>query len=246
MQSINLSRRFYCSRHHQTEVPPCPHWWRNGPRPLWQEIRFKAFQNVESSWNFKCSGTRSISICISLRPLDSMSNMCTSYVLEVCNAAWKGYELQLDCSHPRSVPSRCSRDQASSSDLGHVCTKRSFGSLEFLARHTAPEKCLACGMFKVENYHVCSPFSQEVCWGGFSGCIGSRAQSHENLTTDSKWPVDMTKCNCSDHCSITRPLEGWASAASWSPAMAKGALASGCLESEVKTLVKSWNQKDEN
>ena len=52
---------------------------------------------------------------------------------------------------------------------------------------------------------------------------------YTNLTTDSKWPVDMTKCNCSDHCSITRPLEGWASAASWSPAMAKGALASGLL-----------------
>lgn len=69
---------------------------------------------------------------------------------------------------------------------------------------------------------------------------------YTNLTTDSKWPVDMTKCNCSDHCSITRPLEGWASAASWSPAMAKGALASGCLESEVKTLVKSWKQEDEN
>lgn len=185
MQSINLSRRFYCSRHHQTEVPPCPHWWRNGPRPFSPCFAFScdkrsdSFQNVEASWNFKCSGTRSISICISLRPLDSMSNMCTSYVLEVCKAAWKGYDLQSDCSHPRSVPSRCSRDQASSSDLGHVCTKRSFGSLEFLARHTAPEKCLACGMFKVENYHVCSPFSQEVCWGGFSGCIGSRAQLHE-------------------------------------------------------------------
>ena len=33
MQSINFSQRFYCSRHHQNEVPPCPPWSRNGPRP---------------------------------------------------------------------------------------------------------------------------------------------------------------------------------------------------------------------
>lgn len=160
----------------------------------------------------------------------------------MCNAAWKGFDLQIvhirDQSHQDAAEIR-RRVLTLDTWNGHSEVRNSLpGQHRSFLWHVQGRK-LSCLL----------TFSQQVCWGGFSGCIGSRAQLNEFTQI---WPLILgdlltwLKCNCSDHCSITRPLEGWASAASWSPAMAKGALAPGCLESEVKNSVKSWHRKDEN